>query len=74
MLNEDAFASYEPGPGDLATARLWELHDATREDSATSASTERSYMFFLTCSLTFGDFLANFKGLVLGCIETNLCK
>ena len=45
MLNEDAFASYEPGPGDLATARLWELHDATREDSATSASTERSYVF-----------------------------
>ena len=24
--------------------------------------------------LTFGEFLANFERLVLGCIETNLCK
>ena len=28
----------------------------------------------LTFFLTFGDFLANFERLVLGCIETNLCK
>ena len=29
---------------------------------------------FLTFFLTFGEFLANFERLVLGCIETNLCK
>ena len=31
-------------------------------------------MFLLTSIPTFGNFLANFERLVLGCIETNLCK
>ena len=31
-------------------------------------------VMFLTFFLTFGEFLANFERLVLGCIETNLCK
>ena len=35
---------------------------------------ERRPMMFRTFVLTFGEFLANFERLVLGCIETNLCK
>ena len=31
-------------------------------------------MMVLTFSLTFGDFWVNFERLVLGCIETKVCK
>ena len=42
---------------------------ATALPSSRSKTLDGSNFF-----LTFGDFLANFERLVLGCIETNLCK
>ena len=55
---------------DDANAVLEEgLRNRTRMAHAMNAD-----MFFLTFMLTFGEFLANFERLVLGCIETNLCK
>ena len=43
------------------------------EDTLKDAGAVQSYVF-LTFILTFGEFLANFKRLVLGCIEAECCE